>query len=205
EDRGGIARRRHRLVEDHGRVVDEGSRNRDPLLLAARELVGVVGCAVAEADRGEPFASLGQEIEGSCATRHGQSRSRPEGVARDVPVPASPTTTASPSLRSPRITSVAVPSVMPSVTAIGCGSPSASSRQTRPPTPALPSALPPEAPRAGGEPLDLASARAPAGRKRSAAFGTFRTFAFSPTISLTFAVMPGSSRPPRLSVAMTTV
>ena len=133
-------------------------------------------------------------------------------MARDVPVPASPTTTASPSLRSPRITSVAVPSVMPSVTAIGCGSPSASSRQTRPPTPALPSALPPEAPRAGGEPLvlvsapvDLASARAPAGRKRSAAFGTFRTFAFSPTISFTFAVMPGSSRPPRLSVAMTTV
>src|SRR5437867_130212 len=71
------------------------------------------------------------------------------------------------------------------------------------PDDACPSPPPPEVPRAGVGPV--VSPLIPTGRKRSAAVGTFRTFAFSPTISFTFAVMPGSNRPPGFSTATTTV
>ena len=45
----------------------------------------------------------------------------------------------------------------------------------------------------------------PAGRNRSAAFGTFSTLGFSAVTSLTFAVMPGRSLPSGFGTATTTV
>src|SRR5207247_1679029 len=73
--------------------------------------------------------------------RHGHNLSRgvppglPGGRLRVVAAPASPTITSCPSVRSPRSTSVAAPSAIPSISATGFGRPSAPSVHTRPATP----------------------------------------------------------------------
>src|SRR5439155_24756375 len=86
------------------------------------------------------------------------------------PLPtARPTTTSSPSLRSPPSTSVALPSVRPRVSATDRSSPSGPRAHTRPGTPPRPST-----PRALGLP-SLVLPSAPGGRKRNATFGILRT------------------------------
>src|SRR5207247_3373049 len=70
---------------------------------------------------------------------HNLSRGVPPGLPggrlRVVAAPASPTITSCPSVRSPRSTSVAAPSAIPSISATGFGRPSAPSVHTRPATP----------------------------------------------------------------------
>src|SRR5204862_166901 len=112
-----------RLVgQQHRGVVDERARDRDTLLLSSGELARMMVGPIGEPDRGQPLV------------RDGAPFFFP-------PLPAMPTTTSWPSLRSPSRTSVALPSVRPSVSATGRSWPPGPRAHTRPATPPRASSL----------------------------------------------------------------
>src|SRR5437867_13336994 len=97
-----------------------------------------------------------------------------------LPLPPWPTMTSCPTLRSPPRTSVALPSVRPSLSATGWGSPSGPRIHTRPPTPLRPLS-PVERSDLDLRSLDLSSldlVSPPGGRNRRAAFATLSTLGF---------------------------